>query len=426
MKIGSANIDITPNKNVKLAGYEVDRTSDGINDKLKSKIIALKQDQKVYLLISLDAAAIDYDFVSLISDEIKNKFSIDKQKIFINCTHTHSGPAGIMNTSGFNRSFRYVFGDYDKQLAEEIAGKILLGVEKAILDIDDCEIRYGKFPYEDLGKSRISPDIKIDNSLISLIFHKKNGEEILIYNYSCHPTILNSENRKISGDYPSIVSSYLEKERKLAFFMNSSCGDVSTRFTRRESTIEELNHMSLGLADSINRNSEINRPLRKPYEIKNISFTIYLKIKSLPSEDLLEDKIKNSIKDLEKAEGNNIYSPQLRLIQSKLEGLISQKHLIEGFANLEYIPVKVSVIKIADVIIIYIPGELFNCLGSYIKKELENYKVIICCYGGGYVGYIPDESVYDSDGYEACSTPYEKNQGEYLVSSIARKIKEEF
>lgn len=425
MKVGSANIDVTPNKNVKLAGYEVDRTSDGINDKLRAKIITLKQ-EKIYLLVSLDTAAIDYDFVSLISDKIKEKFNIDKDKIFINCTHTHSGPAGVISTTGFNRSFRYVFGDYDKQLVEEIRDKILIGVEKAILDIDDCEISYGKFSYDNLAKSRISPDIKIDNSLSTLIFHKKNGEEVLIYNYSCHPTILNSENRKISGDYPGIVSSYLERERELAFFMNGSCGDVSTRFTRKESTVEELNHMSLGLAGSINRNSEMNRPLRIPCEIKSISFIINLKTKNLPSEDLLEHKINNSREDLRKAEIDNVYGPQLRLIQSKLEGLISQKHLIEGCTNIEYIKVKVSVIKIADVLIIYIPGELFNCLGSYIKKELQNYKVIVCCYGGGYVGYIPDKSVYDSGGYEESSTPYEKNQGEYLVTSIVRKIKEEF
>jgi hypothetical protein len=426
MKIGSAKIDITPNKGVKLAGYEVYRMSDGINDELKAKVIALKQKEKTYILISLDTVAIDCDFVALISDKIKNMFNISKPEVFINCTHTHSGPAGIMNTSGFNRSFKYVFGDYDKQLVEEIERKILFGVEEAISNIDDCEIRYGQFPYEGMAKSRISPDIKIDNSLTTLIFKKKNGEEILIYNYPCHPTILNSENKKISGDYPNIASNYLETERKLAFFMNASCGDVSTRFTRSESTVEELNRMSLELADSINKNSGMSNILNEPYEIKSIGFTINLKIKNLPSESLLEEQINESKKNLEKVDSKSISSQRLRLVQSKLEGLINEKHLVEGCTNLKYIPVPVSVIKIADVLIIYIPGELFNCLGSYIKKELENYKIIICCYGGGYVGYIPDESVYDSGGYEVYSTPYEKYQGEYLVSSIVKKIKEEF
>lgn len=425
MKIGCAKVDITPYPGIKLGGYEGLRTSDGVLDKLYARIIAINEDSETHILVSLDLVAVDYNFISLLSKHLKSSLKIDRERLFVNSTHTHSGPAGIMKTSGFFKSFTFVFGEYDRVYTESIIKKITQGVGIAISDMDYCDIRYCQYPYSDLGKSRIDKALPVDTTLSAINFRKQNGENIIIYNYPCHPTILNSDNKKISGDYPGVVSSIMERVAKLAFFMNGACGDISTRFTRRESTYEEVNHMSYGLINSIKSCCASSWKLAEPYALKSTSFTVRLKLKELPSKEALKEELLRQEEAIKKLQQKNSSQSEIRLISAKKEGIVNLIHLKEGCKNLCSVPIKLSALRIADVVFVYIPGELFNSLGSYIKKELQGCRVIICCYGGGYMGYIPDSSVYAAGGYEVSSTPFEKGQGEYLVKSIVEKIKEE-
>ena len=67
---------------------------------------------------------------------------------------------------------------------------------------------------------------------------------------ACHPTVLNGENLMLSADFPGALESCFADAEMVAF-VNGSCGDMSTRFTRRESSFAEMERMAQLAADQL-------------------------------------------------------------------------------------------------------------------------------------------------------------------------------
>ena len=74
----------------------------------------------------------------------------------------------------------------------------------------------------------------------------------------------------------------------------------------------------------------------------------------------------------------------------------------------------IKALKLPNLTLIFSTVELFSILSNPMKK----YGFEFIGYSNGYQGYLPDESAYDLNYYEASSTPYEKGAGELLMDEI--------
>ncbi len=94
----------------------------------------------------------------------------------------------------------------------------------------------------------------------------------------------------------------------------------------------------------------------------------------------------------------------------------------------DFIEGKLHVIKIGNVSILGLPGEVMVEIGLKLKKEKEN--LIICGYSNGLIGYIPTENGLKEGGYEISSfiyklypAPYSSDMEKKLIEKSLKLLK---
>lgn len=72
---------------------------------------------------------------------------------------------------------------------------------------------------------------------------------LLLYNYACHPTVTGPENLMITADFPYAVEQSLNYD--VVMFVNGNAGNISTRFTRRDSSFEQVEIYRTELSETL-------------------------------------------------------------------------------------------------------------------------------------------------------------------------------
>jgi hypothetical protein len=93
-----------------------------------------------------------------------------------------------------------------------------------------------------------------DQQVAVLRVDNLDGKPIaVLYNYGCHPTVMGTDNLMISADYPGAVRKVLHGmfPDTVIQFANSAAGDVSTRFTRRAPTFDEVERIGQIMAGAV-------------------------------------------------------------------------------------------------------------------------------------------------------------------------------
>src|SRR5438093_7311275 len=92
LKIGAAEIDITPPIGHRMAGYFDERLSTGVHDPLKAKAIILQQDKEQFALVFCDLVGVSLTVTTNARAQASQKTGIPVSNIVICATHSHTGP----------------------------------------------------------------------------------------------------------------------------------------------------------------------------------------------------------------------------------------------------------------------------------------------------------------------------------------------
>ena len=92
LKAGVALKKINPEKGLVLGGYpHVERKNIGVNDSLYASVIIIQSDMTV-VFVGLDLVGFSKIYSDRIRVEIQRNMQIERENIYIMCTHTHSSP----------------------------------------------------------------------------------------------------------------------------------------------------------------------------------------------------------------------------------------------------------------------------------------------------------------------------------------------
>jgi hypothetical protein len=85
-------------------------------------------------------------------------------------------------------------------------------------------------------------------------------------------------------------------------------------------------------------------------------------------------------------------------------------------------------IRVGNLAIVGLPGEIFCELGMRIRKESSAPHTIVIELSNDAIGYIPDENGYGQGGYEDTpgSMKFVKGSGEKLTASALKQIRRLF
>ena len=403
-KIGSFKTDITPPVGYLLSGHTArNKPSKKIHDPLYLKCVSISNGNETVFIITSDLIGFPSEFVKSVKDEIYKKLKINPSKILITASHTHTGP--IIEDSYYYSE--KPLPDYISLLKKKIIG----GIIHCLNDQEEGIIKFGKGNINigivnrrkktrDGIKMMPNFDGPIDDEVSVIKFERKDGiPKVIFFNYSCHPTTLSTDIYEISADYPGVAQREVENYYKgaIGMFSNGCCGDV------RPAIIENGKFKGGNFNDTERMGkilfSKVVEICEKSEFIENSNIISILNNFKFPLEKRL---IPKNVKELEnvckiyKEKFNiNVLENWLKFMQYKLKRKEKFKDYVEG---------KLHVIKIGEISILGLPGEVMVEIGLKLKKEKKN--LIICGYSNGSIGYIPTKNGLKEGGYEISSFIY--------------------
>ena len=96
-RAGVARADITPETPIRMGGYGArTKPSAGVRDRLSAKALALDDGAGTRgVILTADLIGIDAPFGEQVLGAIQRRTGVPREHLFVNCSHTHSGPASI-------------------------------------------------------------------------------------------------------------------------------------------------------------------------------------------------------------------------------------------------------------------------------------------------------------------------------------------
>ena len=415
IKLGFDRQCITPDLPIRLRGFAETRIAVEVHDDLYARCLVFDNGSDKYAFVNCDLLNISHLVLDKVAEKLA-KLGIKKDNIVITVTHTHSGPGGFLDTrNGLFENMQQMFGEAELDFIERFADRIYTGIENAISNLEETEVKIGRSHVDNVGKERHDPNLPGDNEILVYEFNRLDGKKVLMYNYACHPTVTGAKNIMVTRDLPGPVERDMQYD--MTMFVNGDCGDISTRYTRQSATFEQIEIYAEEIIKGINRaleNFEYSGPLTK---ITVRKFSKELAIKEVPPVEEEQAKLDKYLAEIEEAKKNNVTSGELRLIQSFAEGAATAVNLAKGLKGKVSELVEYSIMEIENTKIAIVPGELFSSVG----KTLKDVGFEIFGYGNGYYMYFADENAYDSMFYEAMSSPFAKGQSEVLINDIKEK-----
>lgn len=427
MYFGAAKTVMNPPIGTHLSGFPVERACTGIHDSIHAKVLAIGEHTADMLIISLDVVGIDAEYVRELREKIEERYSVPAENILVHATHTHSGPGGtIRETSVVWKAFKH-WMPYNRELVLNQHEKILQAVRDAIETLEPCTIFYGSGLVEGIAANRISPERHYKPELQVLEFRTVSGKRSIVYHFACHPTILHADNLDVSADFPGAASSYLEAEEdvEVALFLNGPSGDVSTRFTRRQTSFDEVNRIGQILADKVvdvlNKKVQIHSS-----ECISRNLKLELNIRSFDSHELMQWRLEELRNAFKEAQSSNFLQAELRRMESEIEGASASIQLSSKLRDIASVETEVQIIRLGDLYFIGIPGEMFYESGQKINDAfgMKNSTEHILMLGNtnDYIGYIVPRPYYESNSYESSMTLLQEDSAEIIVSLIKKEL----
>ena len=92
LRVGAAEIDITPPVGYRMAGYFNERISTGVHDPLHAKAIVLQQGRQQLALVSCDLVGVQLSDTATARAQAGERTGIPVSNITVCATHSHTGP----------------------------------------------------------------------------------------------------------------------------------------------------------------------------------------------------------------------------------------------------------------------------------------------------------------------------------------------
>lgn len=229
-----------------LAGYAKDRKATSYSDNLELHCLTIEQENQLIHFISADILGIDQNIVKDV------QYMYPDDVLLIGATHTHSGPGGLwMPNHTILKDYGNVVKEFDAYQTYLLKDQLVQVIRKSIDSLDVLQsISVLKTDVTGVSSNRNDINKKGDDRLIAYQF-ETDKDKYLWVTFANHPTVLNDEHEILHPDFVGPFRDALNQYSGVVYF-NGAAGDISTRFVRKESTIQETIRIGKKLASYIN------------------------------------------------------------------------------------------------------------------------------------------------------------------------------
>jgi hypothetical protein len=260
-KAGVATVNITPEKNLWLAGYGArKKPAEGKVQDLYAKALAFEDDQGGrVVIVTMDLICVPQLLHHAVAERVENEFHLPKANLLINASHTHSGPQlhaeplteKELATPRANDTHDYTLALEDKLVG--IIGNALSSLQPARLTWNRARCGFAmnrrrdySLPEDDPNaKKAPNPNGPVDQEVPALRVEAPDGTlRAVLFGYACHNTCLDFYH--YCGDYAGYAQEYLQEHRPqfAALFLQGCAGDQNP-YPRRSDVVPGVTDLEL-------------------------------------------------------------------------------------------------------------------------------------------------------------------------------------
>jgi len=379
LRVGFDQICINPLKPVKQCGFiqQVNPVSQ-VHDDLFLRIVVIEKEDNRLVFCAYDNIGISVEQSQTLRTEIAQQYG-SPTEVITSCTHTH-----------------FAVDPHDETYFQQLKTMTLEAL-KALRPkpVKAPEFSFESIPFNGVGTSRISShEASVYLDLMSLYDGSKRLVTFVIHNV--HPTIMNGMTPFFSSEYPGATMNLLKAAHPDEFFvfMQGADGDISTRFTRKSQSYDEVLRLATVLKDKI-ESLLSQEKTHQPFDFKVTKAIVPLKhrlleVDSLPQNPNPTDREKETIEIGRKVLEN--IRPRFHLLPKTLE-----------LTKVDY----------GTYTQVFAPNELF----SYYIKATPKERSSLICYAQGYAPYVAGLEPLNLS-YELFSDTYSDETKQALFDSI--------
>jgi neutral ceramidase len=421
-KAGVARIIITPEKSMYLSGY-ANRThaSEGKIHDLWAKALAI-EDRKGgrVVILSTDLVGLPRGITDVVAARALKEYSLDRSRLVINSSHTHTGPLIRGNLSmmfELDEEQKRRVDEYSRDLIE----KLVAVIGAAINDLGPANLSFGngaaKFAMNRRQNTAASVKIGLnpkgpsDHDVPVLKVSAPDGKlRAVLFGYACHNTTLTGEFYQFSGDYAGFAQIAIEQANPgaTALFM-MLCGADQNPNPR--STLDYANKHGADLAAEVQRVLATQlQPVRgailAAFQTVDLEFAMHTR-------ETFEARLKET----------NVF--RVRNAKAML-ATYDQGRPIRRYSY------PVQAIQFGrDLTLVALGGEVVVDYALRIKKEYGSKGIIVAGYSNDVMSYIPSLRVLKEGGYEAADSmtyyglpgPYNEEVEERVFRTVGQVMK---
>ncbi|MFA7159345.1 MAG: neutral/alkaline non-lysosomal ceramidase N-terminal domain-containing protein [Kiritimatiellia bacterium] len=437
---GVCEVDYTPEAGLPLMGnFRNDYAARGVHDRLCARALVFRdRGGMTVALLSVDICMLHAENVAFMRERIFRRAGIPPEHVLVAATHTHSGPAV------FQRGGRP--GSPPEAMARFLA-KAAQAVVLAAKRMRPAELRVGHAREERLAFHRrllcrdgrthmnweklapgfvVRPQGPVDPEVIALAVTRGGRPAAVAVNFGLHPAVLAGDNWLYSADFPGYLSEAFSKmcargRRLCVPYFNGCCGNINhidhadPLQGRGYQMTQRIGYMLAAAAQEalagavaigagpIAVSSTIVRARRLKISAKLLNWSA----KVLQAEAARKTR----------GQVDGVPDVFYATIYREMSAVQDQDDRIEVMA-----------IRIGDLAIVGLPGEIFCEFGLKIKKKSPARHTLVIELANGAAGYFPVKQAFRSGGHGATpgTTLYRPGTGEQLADAALGQLKKLF
>jgi hypothetical protein len=397
-------VTITPPVGVDLTGFGArSGPSAGVHDDLRACALYLTDTARELLIITCDLIGLHHEEVAQVRAGISERAGIAPESVMICCSHTHSGPA--------TRCLNYL-GKQDEGYLSELQRRLVglaawakseavpagLGSTRAPLrvGVNRREWRDGAIVLGINETGPTAPHVDL------LCVDDAEGRPLCrLFCHAAHAVTLGGDNLLLSGDWPGFAQREVERcygPGCVAMFVQGCCGDINSHVG---AGFEAAQAEGKRLATAV-LTADPEAPRRDAVPLAAATIGLELPLTDVPSVPEARKLVADARRHAQSSAEQDNYG--LRTLN---EGMVHWARqllaLAEDGATGRTVPFEVQALRIGDLGIVGLPGEVFVDYALKIDADGHLPCTAVAAYTNGNIGYVPTAKAFAEGGYEVHS-----------------------
>ena len=437
LKVGFGQVEYSPKLALPIMGHiREDYASRGFHDPLYSKAIVFQDSSdNRFVMLSLDICMLNADQVALLRRFIEDDTGIPAANILVAATHTHGGPATISSYTSPKANDTDI-ADFLKNASKAPAA--------ALNNMSEAKIRVGHNREERLSFNRrlkckdgkthmnweeLSLDFvqqtlgPIDPDLAVVAIDSQTKGSVAIVNFALHPAIIDYINFDYTADFPGYLAEAMKKlhgNDYMTVFLNGCCGNI--------------NHIDYADKSSPRRGFDMAQ--RCGYVLAVDATEAIRNARQISTEMIMVSSEQLELSRIK------ISDQMYRQAREFLDHGQAQTRDNDGLPMQYAAPVwvqmheeqsepartEVMAVRIGDLAIVALPGEVFCEIGLEIKHKSPAEHTLIVELANDAIGYVPTKEAFGQGGYEPTpgAASYDQTTAQKLLDSALTQLNKLF